>query len=98
MGGMSKESDKKHMIDKGMLLFVTLFIVSVLVAGLILSTLTFSMYEKADIVYLQGELDKKTNITDDYRNGWLDCMEELVNLRCAVTNMTSQLEAVVGDR
>ena len=83
---------KKPIIDKGMIIAVTLFVIFVVVCGYVFSELTFSVYERYDINYLQGELDKKENITDSYRQGWQDCIESLEDLRCKVENITSQMD------
>ena len=51
-----------------------------------------------EIDYLKDELDTKVNVSDDYRSGWLDCIDSLHDLRWKVDNVTSQMDTVVGDR
>jgi len=40
---------------------------------------------------LKEELDKKENVSDDYKQGWLDCIEELERIRTKTTNITSTM-------
>ena len=51
-----------------------------------------------EIDYLKDELDTRVNVSDDYRSGWLDCIDSLHDLRWKVDNITSQMDIVVGDR
>ena len=50
-----------------------------------------SQYSTYEYDRLKEKIDTKTNVTDDYRQGWIDCIEELKNIRTEVTNVTSQM-------
>lgn len=73
-------------------------LVTVGVAIVVISIPAFLMLDYMDmqweIDYLKDELDKKGNVTDDYEQGWLDCLEALHDIRWRMENITSQMAFV----
>ena len=66
--------------------------VAMVVVFFIFATIVFIVYNELNVSeydLLQERLDEKTNVSDDYRKGWMDCIEELEKIRKMATNMTA---------
>ena len=67
---------------------IPFFISLILVASVIFSLYLLMPYE-TEVDYLKEKISNKQNVSDDYIQGWNDCISELVKLRNTATNITN---------
>jgi len=46
-------------------------------------------YDTYEYDRLNDALDNKINVSDDYRQGWLDCIAKLKSIRTEMSNVTN---------
>jgi len=84
-----KKEDEADGIGLGRLITVGLVVVIIVVAMGIHATMT-APYHMADD--LRERIDAKGNVSDDYRQGWLDCVDYFLKLSTEPTNMTGGMK------
>lgn len=87
-----KEEKKEEKTKSVPLTLITILIV-IIIGGFIFWEVSnsFSCYE---CDRLKEELNKKTNVSEEYRQGWIDCIEKLRDIRQEATNITSQFDLI----
>lgn len=82
---MNKEKKEE---GSGLGKIITMSVVLVLLlVGLSVYTVATGPYRMADD--LRERLDENSNASDDYKQGWLDCVEHYLHLAIGPTNMTA---------
>lgn len=85
--------DTKKKEEKSIVPILVTVCVAIIVVAIPAYLLSDYMYTQGELDYLRDELVQQGNVTEDYRQGWLDCVEALDDLRNKVTNITSQMDA-----
>ena len=71
-----------------------LYIVTILGILSIISVFIFAFliddYSHSEYEYLEDGLNSLDNVSDEYRQGWMDCIEELKEFNTMVSNVTDQ--------
>ena len=77
---------------------ITPILITVGAVIVVISIPAFLMLDDMDmqweIDYLKDELSHKDNVSEEYRQGWLDCVDALHDIRWRMENMTSQMAFV----
>lgn len=81
-----KDEDEGLGLGRLGLVFGVIFLV---ITGLVVHNIITGPYRTAD--QLRERLDDKVNVSDDYRQGWLDCVKYWLHLTIGPHNMTSTL-------
>ena len=81
---MDKDKEDEG-ISLGTLITISV-VVMTLVVGLSIYTYVTAPYHTAD--RLRDTIADK-NVSDDYRQGWLDCVDEYIDIMTEATNCTS---------
>ena len=79
------EEKENEGIDLGTLITIGI-IFMILIVGLGIYTYVNAPYHTAD--RLRDTIADK-NVSDDYRQGWLDCVDEYIDIMTEATNCTS---------
>ena len=66
-------------------------IIITLVIILIIGFVLISEYSHPEYDYLEDGLNSLDNVSDEYRQGWKDCIEELKEFNTMVSNVTDQM-------
>jgi len=77
-----KVENKVTLIQVGVLIMIIAIIVTVFVL------FTF-IPQQEEIHHLQSTIDDNQNVSSDYRQGWNDCIQELIHYRKQSTNITA---------
>ena len=81
---MNKEDDGK--LDIGIFLTI-LAITSIFIVGTGIYAYISEPYRIADV--LRDKIDGMDDVSEDYRSGWLDCIEQFLYEKTKAVNMTS---------
>lgn len=71
----------------GMLVLILMF--GLIIGLIVLTSWYFSLPHEDEPEYLQEIIDNKTNVSNEYRLGWEQCIKALINYRVRVTNVTT---------
>ena len=82
--------EKQEENEEGSWIGITIAITFMVVVGVFIYVTMANTVMCYECDRLTEEIDKKTNVSDDYRQGWLDCVSKLRSIRNEVTNVTNQ--------
>ena len=85
MSDTEKKEEKESGISLGTL--ITIGAVLMIVVGMGIYQYMSAPYRVAD--ELREHLDNKGNVSDEYKQGWLDCVAYYLKKQTEATNMTS---------
>ena len=83
------DKKKKELVINYSILFIG--VVVGIVIGAIMFAYMVTWIDDEHIDMCSDEIEGRGNITDDYRDGWMDCIEYLIRVRQQATNLTQQL-------
>ncbi len=66
-----------------------------IIVGCVFAFVLYSIdFSDSAVDYLRGEIDEMDWVSDDYRQGWLDCVKELEDYRGGIENLTAKADIV----
>lgn len=83
------DEDKKEEIEPFYLgvIITVMVVISIVVVGLVVYNVVSAPYSMAD--ELRDRVDMRDNVTVEYRQGWLDCVDYYLWLSTGPSNMTN---------
>lgn len=84
---MNEEDEDKD----GTFMFVVIITVAMLAGSFVLMTYLDFMQDEQEIKRLRDEISQKHDVSNDYIEGWNDCISKLIAIRNEATNVTSNV-------
>ena len=66
---------------------IVVLIIGVIAISL-MATWVFTLYEDEEVNHLSDTIEDMSNVSSDYYQGWIDCVQELIRFRNTVSNVS----------